>query len=1738
MNSRIYGLVLLLVSYFVLPTAYAANTKPVALPQTVSIDEDSGATTITLQGTDTEGDSLTYALVSKPLKGTLTLTQNKAVYTPNLNANGTDAFTFTVKDAALVSTAAKVSITIKAVDDTPVASRQTVSVVEDTSKPITLMATDPDSTLLTYKIAQPPVNSTATLSGKVVTYKPNTNFNGEDSFSFTATDGTTTSVPATVSLTVTAVNDAPTASAQSVSTDEDKPVTVTLAGIDPEGKTLTYAIGTRPTKGTLVLAGNVATYTPNANSNGTDSFTFTVKDEALTSTPATVSLTIKAVNDAPTASAQALSFAEDTSKQITLVATDPDSTTLTYAIATPPANGTATISGKIVTYKPNLNFNGTDSFTFTVSDGTATSAPATVSLTITAVNDAPTASAQSVSTDEDKPVTVTLAGIDPEGKTLTYAIGTRPTKGTLVLAGNVATYTPNANSNGTDSFTFTVKDEALTSTPATVSLTIKAVNDAPTASAQALSFAEDTSKQITLVATDPDSTTLTYAIATPPANGTATISGKIVTYKPNANFNGTDSFTFTVSDGTATSTPATVSLTITAVNDAPTASAQSVSTDEDKPVTMTLAGIDPEGKTLTYAIGTRPTKGTLVLAGNVATYTPNANSNGTDSFTFTVKDEALTSTPATVSLTIKAVNDAPTASAQALSFAEDTSKQITLVATDPDSTTLTYAIATPPANGTATISGKIVTYKPNANFNGTDSFTFTVSDGTATSTPATVSLTITAVNDAPTASAQTVSTEKNKPVTITIGGTDPEGSPLTYALGTRPLKGSVVLTGNVVTYTPTTNYMGSDSFTFTVKDGLLTSPAATVSLTVKAVNIPPTATAQSVSLAEDSSKTITLAATDPDNTTLTYALASQPAKGTATISGNVVTYQPNANFNGTDSFTFTASDGAAVSAAATVNLTVTAVNDAPVATAQTITVPSSGPTTITLTGTDVDGDTLTYALASSPVVKATLSAISNGKVTYTPKAGITSDAFAFTVKDASLTSSAATVTITVKDTSVIFTDPNLLACFEGAVPTATALATLQSFSCEGRDLSTANLAQLANLPALKSLSLVNTKLTSVTGLAGLTGLTRLDLSFNEISDITALTGMTQLGYLNLGFNNVGSISALSGLNKLTELYLDGNQITSIAPLASKTTLTKLYLDDNQLTDISLLSGWPNLTHLGLGYNKLTDVTALASLIKLQALVLDGNNLNTITALSGLMSLQNLYLRGNLLTDISALANLTGLQVLELGFNQISVINALTNLKSLTRLGLDYNAITTVSALAGLTQLQALDLEANLVSSVSSLIGLNALQKELRLHNNRLLDVSALANLASSFDLLLEDNCLGSVSLPSRIHSFGEDWQFAATRCAVAGVNNMPVAYSKTALVYRNMPTTITLDAIDPDGDTLTYTLQSVAVSNGSLNKTVGTLTGNTLIFTPVTNYSGSAGSFTFVVKDSKGLQSAVATVQLVVADPPPQITDPVLQNCFGGSSPDEITLQTLATLSCSNINLSAVNWQDLNDLPQLKRIELNGASLTNSDVSELVSNIPNVTEVFLENNQISDLSLLAGFTKLQTLSVQGSQISKLDALTPQNFPNLIRLKMGNNPLTDYRNIGLMTNLIMLILENAQLDDADISWLPALTSLQYLDLRQNQLTQLQALTGLTRLSVLLLDDNDLTDTALLSPLTQLANLWLTNNRLTTIALPSLTALQDLRVGNNCLTSAPIVPATAVVTGITPQRALLNGVCPAL
>jgi VCBS repeat-containing protein len=282
----------------------------------------------------------------------------------------------------------------------------------------------------------------------------------------------------------------------------------------------------------------------------------------------------------------------------------------------------------------------------------------------------------------------------------------------------------------------------------------------------------------------------------------------------------------------------TTDLTVTTEatpNSPPTADPQSVSTPEDTAVNVVLTGSDPDaGDTLTFTVETQPSHGQLSGVVPDLTYTPDANFNGPDSFTFTASDGSATSSPATVSITVSPVNDAPVAHAASVSTSEDTSVPVTLSGTDVDGDTLTVAIVASPTHGSLSGSGADRTYTPAANFNGSDSFSFTVSDGSATSSPATVSITVTPVNDAPVANAVTASAATAQPTTITLSGTDVDGDPLTFVIVTSPAHGTLTGTGPTVTYTSAAAFSGSDSFTYAVNDGHVQSTSATVSITVTA----------------------------------------------------------------------------------------------------------------------------------------------------------------------------------------------------------------------------------------------------------------------------------------------------------------------------------------------------------------------------------------------------------------------------------------------------------------------------------------------------------------------------------------------------------------------------------------------------------------------------------------------------------------------------------------------------------------------------------------------------------------------------------------------------------------------------------------------------------------------------------------------------------------------------------------
>jgi hypothetical protein len=250
---------------------------------------------------------------------------------------------------------------------------------------VAVEASDDDGTPLTYAITQEPASGT--LSGTLpnVVYTPNANFNGKDSFSFKANDGTADSNTATIKITVSPVNDAPVAGGQELSTNEDTTLAVAVTASDVDGNALTYTVTQEPVNGTLSGTLPNVVYTPNANFNGKDSFSFKANDDTADSNTAVVNITVSPVNDAPTAVADTATTAMNTGVTIPVTAndSDPDGDTLSITSVTQPPTGSVTLRGGNVTYKPERSFVGSETFSYTVSDGNGGTATTTVTVTVT-----------------------------------------------------------------------------------------------------------------------------------------------------------------------------------------------------------------------------------------------------------------------------------------------------------------------------------------------------------------------------------------------------------------------------------------------------------------------------------------------------------------------------------------------------------------------------------------------------------------------------------------------------------------------------------------------------------------------------------------------------------------------------------------------------------------------------------------------------------------------------------------------------------------------------------------------------------------------------------------------------------------------------------------------------------------------------------------------------------------------------------------------------------------------------------------------------------------------------------------------------------------------------------------------------------------------------------------------------------------------------------------------------------
>ena len=1025
-------------------TVISVNDVPVAIADNVSTNEDA-ALSGTLATNDTpSGDSgNVWSKVTNPAHGTVVVNADGTyTYTPVANYNGFDSFTYKITDGDGDISTATVSISVASVNDLPVAVNDNVSTNEDTPKNGTLATNDTpsgDGGNVWSKVIDPSHGTIVVNADGTYTYTPVANYNGSDSFTYKITDGDGDISTATANLTVVSVNDLPVAVNDNVSTNEDTPKNGTLATNDTpsdDGGNV-WSKTTDPLHGAVVVnADGTYTYTPVANYNGSDSFTYKITDGDGDISTATVSISVASVNDFPVAVDDIVSTPENTALNGSLATNDTPSGDggNVWSKVSDPANGIIVVNvDGSYTYTPNAIFSGTDNFTYKITDVDGDVSSATVTVLVSNTNYLPVAADDIILTNEDTPINGSLATNDilSLDGTNHWSKTTDPIHGTVIVNDDgTYTYTPTANYNGVDGFTYKITDPDGDVSNAKVSVTVTSVNDIPIAvDDNSESTNEDTPKNGNLASNDTPSGDggNIWVVNSNPSNGTVVVNADgTYAYIPTVNYNGTDNFTYSVIDADGDKSIATVTMNITAVNDAPQAADDVKSTNEDTPTTISVLSndTDVDGDALTVTGTTTPANGTAVMNGDgTITYTPIVNYHGQDTFDYTISDGSVTST-ATVTVTVTAVNDAPQATNDSKITNEDTPTTISVLSndTDVDVDALTVITTTSPSHGNAVVNADgTITYTPTANFHGSDTFDYTISDGNGGTSIATVTITVASVNNTPLAANDVATTNEDVPMTITVlsNDTDGDGDVLSVIGVTPPLNGGAVVNINgTITYTPNPNFNGTDTFKYKVTDGNGGTSTATVTIIVNSVNDAPTTVNDIGSTDEDIPVLIAVLSndTDVDSDTLSVTATTAPSHGTVIVkSEGTIIYTPNPNFNGTDAFDYSVSDGNGGVSTATVSITVNSVNDAPLAVTDAITTNEDTPVIINaLTNDiDVDGDPLSVVSITNPL-HGTAVVNTDGTITYIPEANFNgTDAFDYTITDGNGASSTATVNLVV-----------------------------------------------------------------------------------------------------------------------------------------------------------------------------------------------------------------------------------------------------------------------------------------------------------------------------------------------------------------------------------------------------------------------------------------------------------------------------------------------------------------------------------------------------------------------------------------------------------------------------------------------------------------------------------------------------------------------------------------------------
>ena len=894
-------------------TVNTVNDAPLANNDTAgAINEDTSITILAAEllgnDSDVEGDSFSIISVNSD-NGTATLNaEGQIEFTPNANFNGTATFKYTVSDGS-DSSEASVELVVNPVNDVLIANSDTVTTDEDT--PITILASDLFANdvnddiekSLTVSQVSNSTNGTAVINAEGnVQFTPDANFKGIASFNYTVTDGTD-SETASVEVIVNSVNDAPIANTDTATTDEDTPIVISAAellgndiNLDPEDSLSLVSVN-NAANGTAIINedGNVE-FIPDANFNGTASFEYVVTDGTVNDT-ASVSVVVNAVNDAPvlTNPIPNLTLAKNAANSVINLADY-------FEDVENGDNLAYQLGGTISSFQTNTGENqffdvfsidNTKTLTLGYADNVAGTAAITVKVTdsanetiettfnVSVVNSVPVANDDIATTDENATITISateLLGNDRDLDTVDNLSITRvrnSANGTAIINqdGDIE-FTPAANFNGTASFEYVVTD-GMDEATGSVSVEVNPVNSAPLAVEDTFTTDEDSVVTISvsdLLSNDSDAEgdNLNFGGINNSVNGTVVINldGNIE-FTPDADFNGTASFEYTVTDGTLTST-GLAQINVSEVNDAPVLSQAIPDLIVEKNAANSVINLADyfedleDGDSLAYQLGGTITSFQSSTGGNqffdvfsidsTKTLTLGYADGVTGTATVKVKvtDSANESFETSFNVSVidpnyeTAGGDALTTANDTLTIDEDT--PVTILATEllnnDTGNNLSITEVNNAVNGTVIIddSGN-VNFTPDANFNGTASFDYMVSDGTENST-ATVEVVVNPVNDSVVANEDTVITDENTSITILASellgnDVDIEQDSLSIVSVDNPANGTVVINeSGQVEFTPDANFNGIASFDYAVTDGN-THDTATVEVVVNAANLAP-----------------------------------------------------------------------------------------------------------------------------------------------------------------------------------------------------------------------------------------------------------------------------------------------------------------------------------------------------------------------------------------------------------------------------------------------------------------------------------------------------------------------------------------------------------------------------------------------------------------------------------------------------------------------------------------------------------------------------------------------------------------------------------------------------------------------------------------------------------------------------------------------------------------------------------